>query len=228
MFIDILIIAALAYGLAKLLNRVAFGQTPAAPWAAWGLTILVLLGSFAAIFFSQVIAHSSIAADFGVPKFGNPKPNFVLPPLIAWLFYSTLSRTSASGRSSEGAASSTEAAATPAVPTPAPPAPSRTKFPWPVVAVIGLVLGLGWAFSTRDRETHGPISQGAVKDSASAVSCVCFKRAEAREIKPWEIAWDDTTKLRQQISHCVCGAEHIEMSTVDDPRRILTPGTVVK
>ncbi len=58
-------------------------------------------------------------------------------------------------------------------------------------------------------------------------NCVCYASIDAQNLKPWEIAWDDPDKLRKQISHCVCQAQ-IDISNVENPRRYLVPGTVVK
>lgn len=58
-------------------------------------------------------------------------------------------------------------------------------------------------------------------------NCVCYKSIDAQNLEPWELAWHDPDKLRQQISHCVCEA-HIDIPNVENPRRYLVPGTVVK
>lgn len=58
-------------------------------------------------------------------------------------------------------------------------------------------------------------------------NCVCYASIDAQNLKPWEIAWDDPEKLRKQISHCICQAQ-IDISKVENPRRYLVPGTVVK
>ena len=57
--------------------------------------------------------------------------------------------------------------------------------------------------------------------------CVCYKAGEGQKKKPWEFAWSDPEKLRQQFSHCVCQA-HIDVTKVKDPARYVVPGTVVK
>jgi hypothetical protein len=57
--------------------------------------------------------------------------------------------------------------------------------------------------------------------------CVCYKHIDSQNLKPWEIEWDNPEKLRKQISHCVCSAE-IDIQKVENPRRYLVPGTIVK
>lgn len=58
-------------------------------------------------------------------------------------------------------------------------------------------------------------------------NCVCYKHIDAQNLKSWEIDWDDTEKLRKQISHCICKA-HIDMQKVENPRRYIEPGAVLK
>lgn len=58
-------------------------------------------------------------------------------------------------------------------------------------------------------------------------NCVCYASIDGQNLKPWEISWDDPDKLRKQITRCVCQAE-IDISAVENPRRYLVPGTVVK
>ena len=58
-------------------------------------------------------------------------------------------------------------------------------------------------------------------------NCVCYKNIDAQNLKPWEIAWDSPEELRKQISYCVCEAQ-IDIPNVENPRRYLVPGTVVK
>ena len=58
-------------------------------------------------------------------------------------------------------------------------------------------------------------------------NCVCSRSAEGQQLQPWELAWNDPAKLRQHFSHCVCQA-HIDLKAVADPKRYVTPGTVVK
>jgi hypothetical protein len=57
--------------------------------------------------------------------------------------------------------------------------------------------------------------------------CTCYTSAEGQQLKPWELAWDDVEKLRKQFSHCVCQA-HIDLKSVDNPKRYVVPGTTVK
>ena len=57
--------------------------------------------------------------------------------------------------------------------------------------------------------------------------CECFKTVDAQTLKPWELAWDDSEKLRTQISRCVCRAE-IDVANVANPKRYVVVGTVVK
>ena len=58
-------------------------------------------------------------------------------------------------------------------------------------------------------------------------NCVCYKSAEGQQLKPWELAWEDPEKLRNQFSHCICEA-HIDLQSVKNPRRYVVPGTTVK
>lgn len=58
-------------------------------------------------------------------------------------------------------------------------------------------------------------------------NCVCYATAEGQNLKPWELAWDEPEKLRTQFSHCVCQA-HIDIRNVENPKRYIVPGTVVK
>lgn len=58
-------------------------------------------------------------------------------------------------------------------------------------------------------------------------NCVCYKSKEAQNLPPWELGWDDPEKLRKQISHCECQA-HIDVKDVNDPRRYVVKGTIVK
>lgn len=58
-------------------------------------------------------------------------------------------------------------------------------------------------------------------------NCVCYKSIDAQNLEALDIAWDDTDKLRKQVSHCICEA-HIEIQNVENPRRYLVPGTVLK
>jgi hypothetical protein len=57
--------------------------------------------------------------------------------------------------------------------------------------------------------------------------CVCFRTAEGQQLRPWELAWNDAEKIKQQLSHCVCEAD-IDLRAVPEPRRYATPGTLVK
>ena len=58
-------------------------------------------------------------------------------------------------------------------------------------------------------------------------NCVCYKKTDAPEIKPWDIDWDDSQMLKKLISHCVCQAE-IDMQKVENPRRYIVPGAELK
>lgn len=58
-------------------------------------------------------------------------------------------------------------------------------------------------------------------------NCVCYKHQDAKNIKSWDIDWDDTEKLRKLISHCICSA-HIDMQKVENPRRYIYPGIKLK
>ena len=57
--------------------------------------------------------------------------------------------------------------------------------------------------------------------------CVCFSSIDGQNLKPWQIAWNEPEKLRQQISRCVCKAE-IDIPRVENPKRYLVPGTTIK
>lgn len=57
--------------------------------------------------------------------------------------------------------------------------------------------------------------------------CVCYAAVDGQNLKPWEVAWDNPDQLRRQVSHCVCRA-HIDVSSVENPRKYLVPGTVLK
>ena len=58
-------------------------------------------------------------------------------------------------------------------------------------------------------------------------NCTCYASVDGQNLKPWQIAWNEPETLRKQVSHCVCQA-HIDVSRVENPRRYLVPGTVVK
>jgi len=58
-------------------------------------------------------------------------------------------------------------------------------------------------------------------------NCICYKSAEGQQLKPWELAWEEPEKLRKQFSHCICEA-HIDLQDVENPRRYVVPGTIVK
>lgn len=58
-------------------------------------------------------------------------------------------------------------------------------------------------------------------------NCVCYRSAEGQQLQPWELAWKDPEKLREQFSHCVCQA-HIDLRSVENPARYVVPGTEVK
>ncbi len=58
-------------------------------------------------------------------------------------------------------------------------------------------------------------------------NCVCYKSAEGQQLKPWELNWEDSEKLREQFSHCICEA-YIDLQNVENPKRYVVPGTVVK
>lgn len=58
-------------------------------------------------------------------------------------------------------------------------------------------------------------------------ACECYASIEAQNLKPWEFAWEKPELLRKQVSHCVCRA-HIDVSNVENPRKYLIPGTIVK
>lgn len=57
--------------------------------------------------------------------------------------------------------------------------------------------------------------------------CVCYRSVEGQQLKPWELAWKDPARLRQQVSHCVCKVE-IDLKKVKDPGRYVVPGTLVQ
>lgn len=57
--------------------------------------------------------------------------------------------------------------------------------------------------------------------------CVCFSSIDGQNLKPWQIAWNEPEKLRQQISRCVCKVE-IDIPRVENPKRYLVPGTTIK
>ncbi|MCY1416046.1 hypothetical protein D9M71_315470 [compost metagenome] len=57
--------------------------------------------------------------------------------------------------------------------------------------------------------------------------CVCYKAGEGQQKEPWKLAWNDSDKLRQQLSHCVCQT-YIDPKKVKDPARYAVPGTVIK
>ena len=58
-------------------------------------------------------------------------------------------------------------------------------------------------------------------------NCVCYKSIEAQNLQPWQLAWNDSEKLRKQFSHCICQAQ-IDIKNVADPKRYVIPGSVVK
>jgi hypothetical protein len=35
-------------------------------------------------------------------------------------------------------------------------------------------------------------------------NCSCYTSEEAKNLKPWQLAWGDPDKLRKQTSHCIC------------------------
>jgi hypothetical protein len=79
--LGIFIVGAAAYGLAWLLNTAIFNKFPAPSWAAWLLSLVVVIASFFGLFFAQVLTRG-----------GGAKPNFFMPFLIAWLFFAALRR----------------------------------------------------------------------------------------------------------------------------------------
>lgn len=90
---------------------------------------------------------------------------------------------------------------------------------------VGVLLCLTWLAGCQPAPS-GPQYAG---DSAIArvQNCVCYASVEGQKLKPWELSWDDPAKLRTQISRCTCEAD-IDVRNVSDPKRYLTPGTVVK
>lgn len=91
---------------------------------------------------------------------------------------------------------------------------------------IGTLLCLPWLAACH---TMQPVAPQHAGDSAitRVQNCVCYASVEGQKLQPWELSWDDPAKLRTQLTRCTCEAE-IDVSNVRDPRRYLTPGTVVK
>lgn len=58
-------------------------------------------------------------------------------------------------------------------------------------------------------------------------NCVCYRSVEGQKLQPWQLAWKNPEKLRQQFSHCVCNV-HIDLQSVKDPSRYVVPGTQVR
>jgi hypothetical protein len=58
-------------------------------------------------------------------------------------------------------------------------------------------------------------------------NCTCFAAVEGQSLKPWEFAWEEPEKLRKQVSYCICTA-HIDVASVENPRRYVVPGTTIK
>jgi hypothetical protein len=58
-------------------------------------------------------------------------------------------------------------------------------------------------------------------------NCTCYKSIEAQGLKPWQLDWSDSISLRKQFTHCECKAT-IDVSNVENPKRYLVPGTVIK
>lgn len=88
-----------------------------------------------------------------------------------------------------------------------------------VFAILVMVVSLSACSTASHRGGEMAISR--VDD------CTCFKSVDGQQLMPWELSWDDPEALRRQFSHCVCQA-HIDLKQVEDPRRYVVPGTVVK
>ena len=65
-------------------------------------------------------------------------------------------------------------------------------------------------------------------DAISKVeNCKCYKSTDAKNLKPWELDWNNNEILRKQISHCICET-YIDIQKVKNPQRYIVPGTVIK
>ncbi len=58
-------------------------------------------------------------------------------------------------------------------------------------------------------------------------NCVCYRSAEGQQLQPWELAWKEPEKLREQFSHCICQA-YTDLKSVENPARYVVPGTEIK
>lgn len=90
-----------------------------------------------------------------------------------------------------------------------------------LIAVMTLSVSVAWS------EALAPAKLSADSAVTRVENCVCYKKADAPDIKPWDMDWDDSQMLRKLISHCVCKAE-IDMQKVENPRRYIVPGAEIK
>ena len=88
-----------------------------------------------------------------------------------------------------------------------------------VFAILITIVSLSACSASSQRGSEMAISR--VDD------CTCFKSVDGQQLKPWELSWDAPDVLRRQFSHCVCKV-HIDLKQVEDPRRYVVPGTVIK
>lgn len=57
--------------------------------------------------------------------------------------------------------------------------------------------------------------------------CTIYTSVEGQKLKPWELAWKDSEKLRGQLSHAVCKV-YIDLKKVKNPEKYMVPGTLME
>jgi hypothetical protein len=89
-----------------------------------------------------------------------------------------------------------------------------------------LVFAISLTFQTV-ADAQAPTSFAGDDAIRRVENCVCYKSIDSQNLKPWELAWKESGKLRKQISHCVCEA-FIDIQRVENPLRYVVPGTAIK
>jgi hypothetical protein len=92
MIIDWIIYGLIVWGVASLLNYMAFKSKPASKGAAWGLTVLVFFVSVVALSAAKFIRYQVISEEVGVSI--NPSnPLYIGGAFVfSWLFYGFLNK----------------------------------------------------------------------------------------------------------------------------------------
>ncbi|EPA99186.1 hypothetical protein D3C76_913420 [compost metagenome] len=58
-------------------------------------------------------------------------------------------------------------------------------------------------------------------------NCVCYKTVEGQKTQASPMDWQDTEKVREQFSHCICRA-WVDLEKADDPNQFFGPETQIR